>query len=235
MLDIVCFKWRGPPEYRSQFNHKHVAVLRNMIERHYPHPFRFHCVTDIPDHIDSRVIVHKLWDDHASLPSPSGHGNPSCYRRLKMFSTEAREMFGERLLVLDLDVVIIGDMSPVWNRPEEFLIWGDTSPRTPYNGSMVLMDAGSRSKVWETFDPVRSPRLAAASGAFGSDQAWIAYCLGRSERIWGVADGVYSFRNHILPNQGGLPKNAKIVIFHGGHDPWGPLAQRFPWVRDNWF
>jgi hypothetical protein len=234
MLDIVTFKWASPTEYRSTFNFKHVNILFAMCCRHYPHPFRFHCVTDNPDHINPDIIVHKLWDEHADIPSPVGHGNPSCYRRLKMFSTEAREMFGSRILTLDLDVVITADMSPVWNRPDDFVIWGDTSPRTPYNGSMILMDAGCRRHVWNTFDPIRSPALSLASGAWGSDQAWISCVLGRGEKMWGCADGVYSFRNHILPNQGVLPNNARIVIFHGNHDPWSPIPQQLPWVRDNW-
>lgn len=233
MLQIVCFKWQPPPGYRSTFNFKHVNTLLAMIRRHYPHPFRLHCVTDEPVCLDPEIVAHELWDDHAGIPSPSGFGNPSCYRRLKMFAPEAREKFGERILMLDLDVVLTGDMSPVWNRPEDFVIWGETSPRTPYNGSMMLMTAGSRRHVWENFDPVKSPRLTKMAGFFGSDQAWIGACL-PGERMWTTGDGVYSFRNHILQRQGKLPEDARIVIFHGQTDPWSPLAQSFPWVRDNW-
>lgn len=235
MINVVCFKWRGPQDYRSQFNFKHVNILFHMVSRNYRKPFRFHVVTDNPDHIDPDIIIHKLWDDHAHLPSPSGHGNPSCYRRLKVFSQEARQMFGERIVTLDLDVVITGDMAPLWDRTEDIVLWGDTHPTTFYNGSMVLLKAGARKHVWENFDPDRSPALAKSAGHFGSDQGWISAALGPHEMKWGKADGVYSFRNDILPTyQGMLPKNARIVVFHGGHDPWGPIAQRLPWVRDNW-
>ena len=235
-LNIVCFKWRGPPEYRSQFNFQHVNVLYRMICRHYLAPFRMHCVTDNPDHISPDIVVHKLWDDHAHLQPPNGFGNPSCYRRLKVFSAEAAEMFGPRIVTLDLDTVIVGDMRPVWDRPDDIVLWGDTHPTTFYNGSMILLKAGSRKHVWETFDPDRSPAMAKYAGHFGSDQGWISFCLGPHERKWGKSDGVYSFRNHIMnyEQQGRLPAGARIVFFHGGADPWGNLAQTLPWVRDNW-
>ncbi len=234
MLTVVCWKWKPPPGYRSTFLGTHVNVLRSMVARHYRIPHRFVCVTDDPAGIDqSSIEIVKLWEDYSRLPSPHGRHMPSCYRRLRMFSDDARFLFGDRFVSLDLDCVITADLSPLWDRPEDFVIWGDTNPRTPYNGSMMLMKAGSRSKVWTEFHPVRSPALAKKMGYYGSDQAWIGACLGRGEAIWGQADGVYSFRNHVRA-MGTLPRDARIVIFHGRHDPWDSDMQKIGWVRENW-
>lgn len=194
MLSVVCWRWTPPNGYRSTYAPETVNVLRRMVARHYHRPHRFVCVTDDAAGLDPEVHVVPLWPDHATVPSPHGGHNPSCYRRLKAFAPEARELLGERFVSIDLDTVIVGDLAPLWDRPEDFVIWGETDPRSFYNGSMFLMTAGTRRQVWDRFDPTSSPREAKAAGRFGSDQGWISYVLGPGEAIWGRQDGVYSFR-----------------------------------------
>lgn len=232
LLGVVCWRWEPPIGYRSHFGPETVNILRAMIDRHYPHPHRFFCVTDNPAGIDPGVTVIKAWNDFADVPSPHKSGNPACYRRLRAFAPDIGQVFGERFVSLDLDCVVTGDLTPLWHRPEDFVIWGDTNPKTCYNGSMFLLRAGSRPQVWETFDPANSPRLAHAAGQFGSDQAWISHCLGPHEAKWTRTDGVYSFRNEIERGSHRLPGDARIVFFHGRHDPWDDYCRtNFPWVR----
>lgn len=242
MLEIVCWRWKPPAGYRSTFGPETVNTLKRMVDRHYTDPHRFSCITDDPEGIDPSVRIIPLWDDHANVPNPGGQRNPSCYRRLKAFSAEARELIGERFVSIDLDVVITGDMRPVWNRPEEFVINSDTgAPNTPYNGSMYLLTAGARTKVWEEFHPAFSPRRTREARLIGSDQAWIAIALGRNEATWTKADGVYSYRKHIAnlqdmaPVSAPLPSDARLVNFHGRFDPWSPEIQRaHEWVRQHY-
>lgn len=240
MLTICCWKWKPAPGYRSHFTAEHVNILARMVDRHYRRPHRVICITDDDAGIDEDIGIIPLWSDHAGLPSPHGRGNPSCYRRLRAFSAEARDLIGERFVSLDLDCVIVGDMVPVWDRPEDFVIWGDTNPTTHYNGGMWLLRAGSRRQVWETFDPVRSPIESRRQQQWGSDQGWIGACLGPNEAKWGRGDGVYSYRNHIQPpparggTGGALPQGARIVMFHGAVDPDHAEAQRLAWVREHY-
>jgi hypothetical protein len=195
----------------------------------------FTCVTDDPTGFDAEVNVVPAWDDYAYLPSPTGGHNPSCYRRLRMFDPDIHQVFGPRFVSLDLDIVFTGDLTPLWNRPEDFVIWGDTNPRTFYNGSMVLMNAGARPQVWTSFDPVQSPKSAKAAGHHGSDQGWISHCLGPNEVKWSQKDGVYSFHNHLKKSTTKLPSDARAVIFHGHMDPWQARVQRtYPWIRQHY-
>jgi len=233
-LTVVTWKWKAPQSYRSSFSAKAVNVLRRMVDRHYTRPHRFCCVTNDADGLDPSIEVIPDREDFAHLPSPHGGSNPSCYRRLRIFEPKASEVFGSRLVSLDIDCVIVRDMTKVWDRSESFVIWGDTNQHTLYNGSMILLSAGARPRVWCDFDPKVSPEKAKASGNFGSDQAWISYCLGRGEAKWTRADGVYSYRNEIQRRGGRLPSDARIVMFHGPIDPWSPEAQRLPWVRQHW-
>lgn len=238
ILGVGCFKWRAPPGYRSVFGGEQVNVLRNMVRRHYQKPHRFVCFTDDPAGIDPDIEVVPLWDTFARLPSPHGGNNPSCYRRLRLYDGAfARQVIGERFVTLDLDTVIVADMVPVWDRPEDFVIWGDTAKGTPYNGSMQLQTAGARQRVWEEFDPATSPQRGRALGYIGSDQAWIGACLGPGEAKWSAADGVYSYRNEISRGGGAglLPRNARIVFFHGHVDPWQPTTKaRHRWVKEHY-
>lgn len=232
LSSVICWRWKPQPGYRSTFGPETVNTLAAMVRRHYPHPHRFICVTDDSHGLDARVEVVPAWNDFANVPSPHGGKNPSCYRRLRMFHPDAAQWFGERFVSLDLDVVITGDLTPLWHRSEDIVLWGDTNKRrgSHYNGSMILLTAGSRPKVWTQFDPVVSPQQSVAAHAWGSDQGWISYCLGGGEAKWSKADGVYSFRND-LKQEMPLPRGARIVMFHGVHDPWGSVAQQKPWVR----
>ena len=233
MLDVVTWKWRSPG-YRSHFTAAHVNTLARMIGRHYAKPHRVTCITDDPVGLDPGIRAIALWREHAGLPNPSIRNGPSCYRRLRMFSAEFGQLVGPRFVSLDLDVVITGDMTPVWDRPDDIVLWGGTTPHNFYNGSMILMTAGARRKVWDDFDPSVSPARAKAAGHLGSDQAWISYKLGPGEKMWSQADGVYSYRCDLTPKGGALPSDARIVIMHGKRDPWSPDIQRLAWVREHW-
>lgn len=236
MLDVVTFKWKPiQRHYRSKFSAEHVNTLASMVMRNYKKPHRFNCITDDPRGIHPDIRIIPLWNDYSNLQSAYGARNPSCYRRLKLFSKEAAEIIGPRFVCMDLDIVITDELYSLWDREEDFVIIKSPTigPRYRYNGSMLMMTAGCRSFVWETFDPIKSPRQTLVHRMFGSDQAWISLIL-KNEATWDQADGVYSYRIHLLPNGEKLPDNAKIVSFHGSDDPWGARAQRLDWVRNNY-
>lgn len=231
-LSIVTWKWVPCQGYRSEFTAHTVNVLKKMVARHYPQPHRFLCVTDDPAGLDPEIEVIPLWGEYANVASPHGEKHPSCYRRLRAFHPDIGAIFGPRFVSLDLDVVLTGDVTPLWDRPEDFVCYGGTHRAGHYNGSMFLMNAGARPQVWTSFNPRTSPQQARAAGCFGSDQGWITHCLGAGEPMWDRPDGVYSWRNHLQPG-GALPSDARMVIFHGAFKPWD-LQGRHPWIRHYW-
>ncbi len=230
---VIVWKW-SQPGYRSTFGPETVNTLYRSVQRWYPHSHRFICVTDDAKGIDSSIEILPDFGDFPGLYSPHGSHRPSCYRRLRLFHPDAMRWFGQRYVSLDLDSVITGPLAPLWHRPEPFVIWGNTNKTTHYNGSMVLQTAGARSFVWTDFNPKTSPRLAKASGSFGSDQGWISYRLGPGEAMWSKADGVYSYRNDIAKQDNRLPADARIVFWHGQIDPWSEQATRIPWVSEHY-
>jgi hypothetical protein len=234
-LTFVCWRWQPKKAYRSTFAPETVYALKAMIERHYHTPHRFVCVTDQPEQLRGIETI-RLWDDCSQIPSPIGHSYPSCYRRLKVFAPDAGQVFGPRLVSIDLDTVIVGDITPLFDRPEDFVIWGESDfpHTTPYCGSLWMLRTGTRTKVWTAFDPETSPRKAWQAGCRGSDQGFISYILGRDEATWGRKHGVYSYRKHIAQMGNRLPEDARMVSFHGKVDPWSYKAQQIPWVREHY-
>lgn len=231
-LSIITWLWPPAPGYRSTFGPAAVNALARAVRRHYARPHRFICVTNFPAGIDGHIDVVPCREDFAAVASPHGGSHPSCYRRLRGFHPDAARAFGPRFVSLDLDMVPVADLVPLWDRPEPFVGLRDPFWPQQMNGSMWLLEAGARAQVWRDFNPASSPAIARAAGFKGSDQAWISYRL-PGEPTWGTEEGVLSYRKDI-GQAGVLPSGARIVSFHGKVDPWHPEAQRLAWVREHW-
>jgi len=242
MLRVVCWLW-SDPEYR--FNHlfrygpEHVNKLHNGLKRHLHIPFELCCITDLDGGFDDGIKIIPIWDDLRDMGG--------CWNRLKVFSAAMKKTIGPRFVSIDLDCVITGDVTPLFDRKDDFLIWKNVHRHTPYCGSMFMMKAGARREVWDHFNRDISLRQCRETGFVGTDQAWIGTALGPDEAVWTEADGVYSLARHIasakeLPDRArrkgttiGLPDNARIVFFHGARDPSQPELQRkHPWIAQHW-
>jgi hypothetical protein len=238
---VVCWLWQPAAGYRTAFTATHVNTLRRMVARHYRVPHRFVCLTDDPRGLDDGIEVLPLWADWATVASPHGAQHPSCYRRLKAFAPEMRAL-GARFVSLDLDCVVTGDLTALWDREEEFVIWRPTyrrrglnGPKTRFNGSMWLLTAGSRPEVWTRFRGAASAAEAYRRGYHGSDQGWLQYVLGTGVPGWSEVDGVYSYKFHLLDQHAGeLPAHTRIVFFHGKPDCWDAEPQRRAWVQTHY-
>lgn len=218
MLTFVTFLWRQPG-YHTAYGAEHVRRWAKMVRKHYRREKRLVLVTDEPGEYGRGIEVVPLWDDCASLANPHGQNFPSCYRRLRLWAPDAGQVFGERILLMDLDCTVLGNLSPLVDRTEDVVFWRDPGyPQQPYNGGMILMRAGSRPQVWSQFAGEDSIRRARAAGYKGSDQAWIAFCLGSKEAVWTAADGVVSWKRDL--RRGEPRPGDRVVMFHGTHKPW---------------
>lgn len=218
MLSFVSFLWRQSG-YPVTYTAEHVNRWAGMIRRHYPAPHRLICVTEEPIGIEAGVEIVRPLRELADLSNPHGVQFPSCYRRLRIWAPDAHITFGPRIVLLDLDCTILDDLRPLLDRPEDVVLWRDPGyPAQPYNGGMVMLRAGARPQVWESFDPTFATR-SRQLGLKGSDQAWIAHCLGPHEAVWTAADGVLSYKRDVR-RLGRVPEHARVVMFHGRFKPW---------------
>jgi hypothetical protein len=240
VLKVVCFKWNHKGGYVlpslktvREYSAEHVNRLYHSVKRNTTIPHDFICITDDPTGIECQTLP--MWDTHRELGG--------CYTRLKLFSKEMKSFIGNRFIMLDLDIVITGSLDEIFTRKEDFIINQYSTKRKVstsaqvYNGSLIMMNAGARYKVWETFDPETSPKILQEYGRLiGTDQAWINYSLGNNEARFTNEDGVYRFLS--LPRNGRsrrnrrLPRDSRLVVFSGKADP--SLSLDVEWIKENW-
>lgn len=234
MISFVCWKWETPGRKRI-FESWHVNVLRAMVARHYPEPHRFICITDDPAGLDPDIEAIPCPVRFDDIASPHGPRFPSCYRRLWVWSREARALLGPRIFCLDIDCVVVRDLRPLVNRPEQFVGWCDE--KFGWNkvaGGAYMLETGTMPHVWEDFDPARSPAIAHAAGNGGSDQGWMSYKLYPPPGRWDRHDGLVKI-NWTIEGVRALPGAARIVFTSGLNPPWSPTVQRkYPWIQDHW-
>lgn len=231
MKSIVCWLWNDG--FRA-YSAEHVNVLFRMFRRCLPEKHRFICITDEPGVFDVGIEVMSTPPGALALAhirTPEGARFPSCYRRLWMFSPDAK-CLGERVMLVDIDVVLTGDVTHLFDSDADFVGW---RPRASWGhnnnrigGGLYVMTPGTRAEVWDDFKGHSSIAEARAAGFRGSDQAWMSYKLQGCDLFPDV--GIYSIRD-LKDGRLPLPDDARLVQFNGSTKPW---QSRLPWVLENW-
>jgi len=231
-LKIVTFYWNNPNAKNKPFfewQPEHVHKLAAGFKRHLHMPHEFHVITDMPDDLDaSKVKIVPLWDDLRDWGR--------CFTRLKAFSSEMKELIGERFVSIDLDTLIVDDITPIFDRPEPFIGYRDSKNPKAYSGALWMKDFDSYNNVWETINLVRAADFSDAKYV-GSDQCWMSTILdNHSEKPpkWSKEDGIYDFWNiEELPK---LPMNARIIFFNGMRRDMSmkKFQKKYPWILENW-
>lgn len=248
MLTILTWLWRQNPDKARYFEDgggaDKVNVWAAMMRRNLTLEHELVCVTDEPEGIDPNVRIVPLprpFDDVVVKGWRERIGAPQCYRRLTLFHPEAAEIFGsDRFVSMDLDCVVTGSLDRLFDNDCPFVMFKGTSKHRPYNGSMIQMDAGARSIVWEAFanDP-QGMAEAARRKYIGSDQAVISMVLGKGEERWDERDGVLAYGGGFLRRHGRHPSrvrltdDTRLVFFPGRTKPWD-LVKRAAFVADHW-
>lgn len=233
MVTCVTWKWSAPGG--PGFGPEYVNRLRAGLERHLHLPHRLVCITDDPRGLDRRVDA---------VPLPDGlRDTPRCRRRMRIFSAEFARHLGARILSLDLDVVLVGDITPIVDRREPLVCWR-VGYAGVYSGSFHLMDAGHLDGLWRAFesDPEGYPRRVSRE-TVPSDQAMLnAYLKGDDVPHWTEKDGFvtyfgagYEHLEHlgVGPRRQMLPPGARVVVL-GSADKADLEGGRAPWIRDHW-
>lgn len=158
-----------------------------------------------------------------------------CFARLRMFDPDWQAANGiepgDKMVCMDLDLVITGPLDDLFNRPEPFtIVQGvNTANPCPFNGSLWMLEAGYRPDVWGEFSLELAQKVPFYE--FTDDQAWLADML-PDAGSFGPEDGVYAFQKRGWPKGDALPKNARIVAFPGWRDP--SQYVRLDWVAEHW-
>lgn len=229
MLAVVCWKWGGT------FGPEYVNRMRSMLERHLRLPHELICVTNESDGIDERVRI-------VAPPAPLP-GDLRCRRRMWQWSADRIDDFGaHRMLAIDLDVVLVDDITPLVARHEPIVAWR-VGYAGVFSGSFLLANVGALDGAWRLYrdDPEGFPRRCGEARA--SDQAMLnAWLRGRKVAAWTEADGLVTWfgkgyerleRHGMGPGRPDLPAGARVVVL-GSADKAVMDEGRYDWVRRHW-
>lgn len=99
MINVLTFKCGSKYDYRS------VNMLYRSILWQYDKPFNFHCMTDDPTNLDDRIIIHPMQDDF-----------PYEFNSLSLVKSGfAGIEDGEPCILLDIDIEVVNDPSPIFD------------------------------------------------------------------------------------------------------------------------
>ena len=212
---VCCLKQgdKYGPEY---VNKLFSMVLKNV----HLMPYDFVCFTDNVAGIDP-------WIRTAPLP----HRAPGWWGKMGLYRPSMDGIKTDRLLFLDLDVVIAGNLDELLALPGDFYLASDypssTFPAADIrmrfgNTSVIGLRVGSQAEIWKQYEMEGKPQ---AEG----DQEWInGHFLHKFTRI--PDSIVKSYRLHGLDNMGTPPPDCKVVMFHGEPKP----HQCAGWVKEYW-
>lgn len=212
---ICLWKWKSDG-WRKPYTEVHVNNMVNMLKKHVTVPYNVVCITDEPTGIE--CDTYKLWDQPIIKV---GAGRPNCYKRLFMFSKEAKEIFGDRIISIDIDAIICKNIDDVISDPAPFKAINGTC--APYNGSLWSLQTGTHTDVWTDFssnapnEVFKNTRRANGRPYYGSDQAWMSYKI-KGAPTWGDNDGIYQY--HSGRDWTKLPDNLRIMFSAGNMKFW---------------
>lgn len=218
-LAVACVLKHG-----GRYGPKWVERLQRSVERHLPVPHRFVCLTDY-----SGGTVETI---------PLEHSFPGWWSKMELYPLPGR------VLYLDLDCLIIDDISPLAEYNGERAVLRDFNNPDMIGTAVMAWAPGAMREVWEAFIadpgrviqsyPTRSDYFThkVLGGIVDRGSDWLPEDLGalaadvdRIQDLWPGLVG--SYRADGLED--GPPEHA-VVAFHGDDGPNTVGG----WVEDAW-
>lgn len=174
----------------GNYNEAHVARLYKMVKANLDERFWFVCITE--------------------------SDKPGWFAKIDLFKPKR---FTGRVLYLDLDVTVVGDLAPLARFDAPFVIARDWLPikrqdgsivRSKFNSSVMSWDAGYADRIYTQFSAHRMDE-------FAGDQNWIEEVM-PSAATFPLGE-VVSYKVDVRP-RGRVPGSARVVVYSGQPKPW---------------
>jgi hypothetical protein len=235
---ILCMKWG------SKYGPEYVNRLYAMVARHLKGAFQFVCLTDRSEGI--RAEVRCLPIPPLDLPPGSPERG---WTKLTTFTANLHGLQGTALF-LDLDVVIVDDITPFFEQPGRFLIIHDWKRpwRITGNSSVYRFQLGAHPDLLTYF----RGHVEEVRAQVRNEQAYLSDYLHKQGTLaYWPGDWCASWKYHCIPRfplnyvrAPAVPAGARILIFHGVMNPPDALAGRSngnwrfakaaPWIAEHW-
>lgn len=236
MLTVVTFLWVDTASRKPYtYSDKYVLTLKKQVDKYLTIPHEFVCVTDTPTDAmkDAHIRCIKL-DKTTFKPN-------SRYVKLQMFSDEFAQQVPGKILYLDLDSVIVGNIDDVVNREEDIVLWRNPNytvdnKRAFYNTSIILHKTGTCTYLYDNFEKVYNSEEYRNNLKGATDQKYLSYVLGNNMPYWKGNDLIWGAGRlkdddpTIATTK--IPNNARIIFFPGNRVQFDKTTQtRHPWLK----
>jgi len=239
---VLCMKWG------TKFGPEYVNRLHGMVRRHLRRPFRFVCLTDDGGGFDPDVEVLPLpemgWTDGITE-----HG----WWKVGLFSESLGDLSGPALF-LDLDVLVVDSLDPLFDWPGEVMVPRDyrrlrvRGDSFVGNTSVLRFPVGNYPEVMEGF----RENFPGIRKRLRNEQEYVSHFFHERGLLehWPSA-WCPSFKRHCVApwplshvRTPRLTRGAKVVVFHGRPNPgealegeggkWYRPILPTPWIADHW-
>jgi hypothetical protein len=217
----------------DKYDRSHVERLAAGVRRHLKQAHRFLCLTE-----RERVVTFGDGIERHAIKDPGLTQFKGCFARLRLFDPgwQRNRGFapGDRVVNLDLDVVLTGGLDVLFDRPEPLVVLqgANAANPCPYNCSVFMFRAGAHSELWSDFSLNRLVDI--PTYEFPDDQGWL-WLRAPHAAVWpvGAPSGIYAFQKPGWPpNSVALPADARMVAFIGWRKP--DAFGHLPWLKEHW-
>lgn len=197
MVVVVTYLWHGaqlkPEKYA--YGADDVRILQRMVRRHLTVPHQFAVITDRQELFSADEAIRAVPIDKTT------HVSGTCFVRLMTFSPMMADIFGKgtRVLQIDLDSMIVGNINALVDRDEDIVLWrnprrwcltypdvGYAAKLAVFNASILLHRCGTMDRIWRNFDPEFPQER--------DDQWWLSLMVGKDCPYWDGSHGIIGWR-----------------------------------------
>lgn len=219
LLVITTWLWG------SKYGPEYLARLRSSLARNIKQPYRFIVLTDNVTEPGQRPIPD------IELTKVRG-----CFARLRMFDPNWQAAMdigsGDRIVQMDVDSIITGELDPLFDRSEPFVILqGGNYQPCRFNGALWMLWAGVHPDIWSEFSLDAAGKI--PYHEFPDDQGWLWAKLPDAAG-WqtGETSGCYVYQKPGWNTRENLPECARFVTFAGKRRP--DQITHLDWVKESW-
>ncbi|MGV8925717.1 MAG: hypothetical protein ACOH2G_08580 [Ewingella sp.] len=164
---------------------------------------------------------------------------PGWWSKIEAFNPDRADIGNQDILLLDLDTVITGDLSPFMEkRPFTALtdFYCESQAQAPMASAVMYIPANVKARVWQQFihDPVGNMRRHIKKPNHG-DQGFVGSVLAADRWQDVLPSAAISYKKDVAAagrwsrsvGNGSVPDDARLVCFHGQPRPWNSGE---PWV-----
>lgn len=236
-LAVATYLWSPDPgsKFIADYKADDVRKLQRGVAKHLTLPHEFVVITDRPELFDADEAIRAVQIDWTT------HVPGTCFVRLMTYHPDGAALIGAtRILQMDLDTLVVGNIDHIAAREENIVLWRNPAlnPKYPgrsfYQGSLALHQCGTIPGIWEMFRHADAGRR----WVWKDDQWYLSMILGNEMPYFdGARDGVYRIAREDTPGSGVagvLPDNACIVTFPGsnGKADNPRVAAANPWITE---